>query len=312
VIRYVCKRILHGVGTILGVLVVTFLLFVVIGGDISEELAGPGASAKTIAEIRHEYGFDRPLLWGWDSQFVRHVKGAVTFRFGRARDRERIAAKIRRGVGPSLAVTVPILVGVVSICVGLSVVLALVRGGVWDTVGVVICTAGMSMPYLGYILLGQYFLAYKLGWFAVYYSPERGLAANVALPVLIGIAAGLGGELRFYRMMMLEQLEQEYVRAAFARGLSRSRVLFRHVLRNALVPIVTRISLALPFLFLGSVLLERFFGIPGLGSLVVEAVGRRDYFVINAMTYIGSVVFVVCQLLADICCCLLDPRVRLG
>lgn len=137
------------------------------------------------------------------------------------------------------------------------------------------------------------------------------MARNVALPVLIGIAAGLGGNLRFYRTVMLDQMQNDYVRTAFAKGLTRRRVLFKHVLKNAMIPVITRVVLAIPFLFLGSLLLERFFGIPGIGYLMVEAIGSRDYFVIGAMTYIGAILFVVFNLITDICYVLVDPRVCL-
>jgi len=169
----------------------------------------------------------------------------------------------------------------------------------------------MSIPYLGFILFGQYFLAYKWGLFPVFFSPELTTAQYVALPVLIGIAAGLGRNLRFFRTVMLDEMRNDYVRTAFAKGLTTRRVLFKHVLKNAMIPIITRVVLAIPFLFLGSLLLERFFGIPGLGYLMVEAIGSRDYFVISAMTYISAILFVVFNLITDICYSLVDPRVSL-
>jgi len=169
----------------------------------------------------------------------------------------------------------------------------------------------MSIPYLSFILFGQYFLAYKWGLFPVFFSPDLTMAQNVALPVLIGTAAGLGGNIRFYRTVMLDEMRSDYVRTAFAKGLTTRSVLFKHVLKNAMIPIITRVVLAIPFLFLGSLLLERFFGIPGLGYLMVEAIGSRDYFVISAMTYISAILFVVFNLITDICYCLADPRVCL-
>jgi len=293
------------------VLLLTFVLFTLVGGDISIEIAGKGATQETIDEIREEYGLNKPLFLSWDSQFVNHFKNALTFDFGRARDREPVINKIKRGVGPSLALTVPIFFGVVIISVSLSLVIAFVRGSVWDVSAVVICVAGMSIPYLSFILFGQYFLAYKWGLFPVFFSPDLTMAQNVALPVLIGIAAGLGGNVRFYRTVMLDEMRSDYVRTAFAKGLTTGRVLFKHVLKNAMIPIITRVVLAIPFLFLGSLLLERFFGIPGLGYLMIEAIGARDYFVISAMTYISAILFVVFNLITDICYSLADPRVCL-
>jgi len=212
-------------------------------------------------------------------------------------------------VGPSLALTVPMFFGVMIISVSLSLIIAFVRGSVWDTIAVVICVTGMSIPYLSFILFGQYFFAYKWGLFPVFFSPDLTTAQYVALPVLIGIVTGLGGNLRFYRTVMLDEMRSDYVRTAFAKGLNTRRVLFKHVLKNAMIPIITRVVLAIPFLFLGSLLLERFFGIPGLGYLMIEAIGSRDYFVINAMTYIWAILFVVFNVMTDVCYALVDPRV---
>jgi len=272
-------------------------------------MAGKGATAETIEEIREEYGLNKPLFLSWDSQFINHFKNALTFDFGRARDREPVIDKIKRGVGPSLALTVPMFFGVMIISVSLSLIIAFVRGSVWDTIAVVICVTGMSVPYLSFILFGQYFFAYKWGLFPVFFSPDLTTAQYVALPVLIGIVTGLGGNLRFYRTVMLDEMRSDYVRTAFAKGLNTRRVLFKHVLKNAMIPIITRVVLAIPFLFLGSLLLERFFGIPGLGYLMIEAIGSRDYFVINAMTYIWAILFVVFNVMTDVCYALVDPRV---
>ena len=306
---YIIRRLLYTIPIVFGVLLLTFVLFTLVGGDISIEIAGKGATQETIDEIREEYGLNKPIFLAWDSQFINHFKSALTFDFGRARDREPIIEKIKRGVGPSLALTVPMFFGVVIISVSLALVVAFVRGSVWDTLAVFICVAGMSVPYLSFILLGQYFLAYKWGIFPVFFSPDLTMAQYVALPVLIGIVAGLGGNLRFYRTVMLDEMRSDYVRTAFAKGLDTTRVLFKHVLKNAMIPIITRVVLAIPFLFLGSLLLERFFGIPGLGYLMIEAISSRDYFVINAMTYISAILFVVFNLITDICYSLVDPRI---
>jgi len=306
---YIIRRLLYTIPIVFGVLLLTFVLFTLIGGDISIEMAGKGATAETIEEIREEYGLNKPLFLSWDSQFINHFKNALTFDFGRARDREPVIDKIKRGVGPSLALTVPMFFGVMIISVSLSLIIAFVRGSVWDTIAVVICVTGMSIPYLSFILFGQYFFAYKWGLFPVFFSPDLTTAQYVALPVLIGIVTGLGGNLRFYRTVMLDEMRSDYVRTAFAKGLNTRRVLFKHVLKNAMIPIITRVVLAIPFLFLGSLLLERFFGIPGLGYLMIEAIGSRDYFVINAMTYIWAILFVVFNVMTDVCYALVDPRV---
>jgi len=306
---YIIRRLLYTIPIVFGVLLLTFVLFTLVGGDISIEIAGKNATQETINEIREEYGLNKPLFLSWDSQFINHFKNALTFDFGRARDREPVIDKIKRGTGPSLALTVPMFLGVIIISVSLALVIAFVRGSAWDVLAVFLCVAGMSIPYLSFILFGQYFLAYKWGFFPVFFSPDLTMAQYVALPVLIGITAGLGGNLRFYRTVMLDEMRSDYVRTAFAKGLGTRRVLFKHVLKNAMIPIITRVVLAIPFLFLGSLLLERFFGIPGLGYLMIEAIGSRDYFVINAMTYISAILFVVFNVITDICYALVDPRV---
>jgi len=309
VTTYIIRRLLYTIPTVFGVLLLTFVLFTLVGGDISIEIAGKNATPETIREIREEYGLNKPLFLSWDSQFINHFKSALTFDFGRARDREPVIDKIKRGAGPSLALMVPMFFGIIVISVSLSLVVAFVRGTVWDTLTVVICVMGMSIPYLSFILFGQYFLAYKWGLFPVFFSPDLTTAQYVTLPVLIGIVTGLGGDLRFYRTVMLDEMRSDYVRTAFAKGLATRQVLFKHVLKNAMIPIITQVVLAIPFLFLGSLLLERFFGIPGLGYLMIEAIGSRDYFVINAMTYLSAILFVVFNVITDICYVWVDPRI---
>lgn len=308
---YIIRRLLYTIPIVFGVLLLTFILFKVIPGDPALQMAGKAASPQVIEEVRQEYGLNKPLFLSWDSQFINHFKNALTFNFGRSLDRQRVIDKIKRGLGPSLAITVPMFIGTLFISVCLSLFVAYARGTVWDVLVVVICVAGMSIPYLSFILFGQYFFAYKWWLFPVFFEPDLPLYRCAALPVLIGIAAGLGANLRFYRTVMLDEMRSDYVRTAFAKGLSRRRVLFKHVLKNAMVPIITRVTLTIPYLFLGSLLLERFFGIPGLGYLMVEATSSRDYFVINAMTYISAILFVLFNLLADICYALVDPRISL-
>jgi peptide/nickel transport system permease protein len=294
------------------VLLVTFTLFNIVGGDVSDQIAGKAASKETRDEIRKEYGWDKPLFFAWDSQFNRHLINAVTFNFGRSwNDREMVIDKIKQGAGPSLSLTVPMFFGTVLISVSLALVVAFLRGTIFDVLAVLLCVAGMSLPFLSFILFGQYFLAFKWGLFPVFFWPDLSTIQYVTLPVLIGTAAGLGGELRFYRTVMLDEMRNDYVRTAFAKGLGPARVLFKHVLKNAMIPIITQVILAIPFLFLGSLLLERFFGIPGLGYLMVEAIGARDFQVIGAMTYIGAILFVVFNLITDICYALVDPRISL-
>lgn len=377
---YIIRRLLYMIPIVIGVLLVTFALFTLVGGDISQQIAGKNADAETIAEIRHEYGFDKPLFIGYEpletdhwqepsdpnyllpyidhaagapvivtdylkvtarekarqawlgglfwqrlgeghigqawkmlnfhSQFLAQFTNAFTFHFGRALDREKISEKILRGVGPSLSLTVPMFIGTLVISISFALIVAFLRGSVWDTTIVVLCVIGMSIPYLSFIIFGQYFFAYKLDWFPIFYAPDRPMAYSVVLPALIGIVAGLGSNLRFYRTIMLDEIRNDYVRTAFAKGLSTRTVLFKHVLKNAMIPIVTSVVLSIPYLILGSLLLERFFGIPGLGYLMLEAINARDFFVLNAMVFILALLIAVFTLLTDICYAWVDPRVK--
>jgi len=311
-ITYIVRRLLYTIPIVFGVLLITFVLFNVVRGDVTDLIAGKAASEETRAEIRKEFGWDKPLVFAFDSQLVNHFKGALTLDFGRSYiDRELIMDKIKRGAGPSLALTIPMFLGTLIISVSLSLLIAFVRGTKWDVFAVVICVAGMSVPFLSFILLGQYFLAYKWGLFPVFFWPDLKMSQYLALPIIIGIVSGLGGSLRFYRTVMLDEIGNDYVRTAFAKGLSTQTVLFKHVLKNAMIPIITQVVLAIPFLFLGSLLLERFFGIPGLGYLMIDAIGSRDDKIIMAMTYIGAILFVVFNVITDICYSIVDPRVCL-
>jgi peptide/nickel transport system permease protein len=314
---FIIRRLLYTVPIVFGVLLLTFVLFTLIGGDISYQIAGKNADAETIAEIRHEYGLDKPLFFGekgqrFNSQFFDHFRNALTFDFGYDLNRELIIERIGRGVAPSLALTVPMFLGTLAISISLALIVAFVRGSIWDVTVVVICVAGMSIPYLSFIIFGQYVFAYQLDWFPIFFVPDQSVWVSVALPALIGIAAGLGTSLRFYRTVMLDEMGCDYVRTAFAKGLSTQTVLFKHVLKNAMIPILTNVVLSIPYLVLGSLLLERFFGIPGLGDMMIQAINARDFFVLNAMTFIMSLLIVFFTLLTDICYAWVDPRVSLS
>ncbi len=314
---FILRRLLYTAPIVFGVLLLTFVLFTLVGGDISYQIAGKNADAETIAEIRHEYGLDKPLFVGekgdrFNSQFVAHFKNALTFNFGYDLNRELILERIARGVLPSLELTVPMFIGTLTLSISLALIAAFVRGSWLDVTLVVVCVAGMSIPYLSFIIFGQYVFAYQLDWFPIFYVPDQPIWVSVALPAMIGIAAGLGGGLRFYRTVMLDEMRCDYVRTAFAKGLATRTVLFKHVLKNAMIPIVTNVVLSIPYLVLGSLLLERFFGIPGLGDMMIQAINARDFFVLNAITFMMSLLIIVFTLLTDICYAWVDPRVSLS
>lgn len=308
---YIIRRILYMIPTIFGIMLITFILFNIVGGDVSDQYAGEFADRQTREEIRSQLGLDKPLFFAGDSQFLSHLKKAVTLDFGRARDKEKISDKLLKRAPYSLALTVPMLLGTMVISICLALVAAYFHDSFIDYLIVYLCMIGMSLPFLSFILFGQYFLAYKWGFFPVYFWPDLSAPLYLALPIIIGIVAGLAGNLRFYRTVMLNEIKSDYVRAAFAKGLSPAAVLFKHILKNAMIPIITRVVMSIPFLFLGSLLLERFFGIPGLGSLIVNAVAARDYQLLNAVVYIAAVLVAVFTVITDICYTLVDPRICL-
>ncbi len=319
---YIIRRLINAVPIIFGVMLITFVLFKVVGGDKSYEIAGKSASKEAIEAIRHEYGWDKPLFFNFkghsireffDTQLFDHLWSSMTLHFGKSiNDRRYISQIILEGAIPSLSITVPIFLIGLATSLSISLIVAYIRGTFMDKALVFLCVLGMSMPYLSYILVGQYYLAYKWGIFPVFgYESGWQKIYYVALPIIIGVASGLGGSVRFYRTVILDEIHADYVRTARAKGASQTRVLFKHVLKNAMIPVITQTVLAIPFLFLGSLLLERFFGIPGLGYLTIESINSRDYPVISAMTFIGSLLYVAGLIVTDICYALVDPRVEL-
>lgn len=245
----------------------------------------------------------------FDTQFFFFLRQVARLDFGISSSlNQPVIRLLAQGIGPSLALTVPILAFETVLAVGLALLCAFFRDRWVDRVFVVVAVALMSINYLVWIVAGQYVLGFRLGWFPVWgFESWRYLL----LPVGIGVISGLGGSLRFYRTIVLEELYKGYVRTAFAKGVSRRGVLFRHVLKNALIPILTNVALALPYLYTGSLLLESFFGIPGLGYLGVNAVNSSDVDVLRAIVLIGSVLYLAANLLTDVAYALVDPRVKL-
>jgi peptide/nickel transport system permease protein len=237
----------------------------------------------------------------------------LLFRFGRSqKTHEDIGRKIVQGMGPSLMLTVPIFLASIVIGLSLSLMVAYFRGTYLDLFGVVVCVAFMSVSILVYIFVGQLFLAKTLRLFPIYgYARGIHAARFLLLPIVIAIIKGLGSDVRFYRTILLEEIGRDYVRTARSKGLSENIILFKHVLKNAMIPVLTRTVLAIPFLFMGSLVLENFFGIPGLGNMTVEAASNGDTQVMAAMVYLGALLFAVGNLLTDISYTFVDPRIRL-
>ncbi len=243
-----------------------------------------------------------------------HFRRMLTFDFGNSdADNRPIVERLSKGAGPSLGLTLPLfgLGLVLGIWVGLFV--AFFRGTYIDTMGVLLCVLAMSVPILLYIIGAQYVIAKLLRWFPISgFDPSPELAARfLAIPILVGVVSGFGSSVRFYRTVFVEEVNRDYVRTARAKGASELRVMVRHVLRNSLIPILTNVVMSIPFLFTGSLLLEAFFGIPGLGSVTFDAIGANDFATLRTMVFIGALAFIVGQVLTDISYVLVDPRIRL-
>ncbi|NCA81316.1 MAG: ABC transporter permease [Opitutae bacterium] len=245
----------------------------------------------------------------FDSQLVDYAGRLLRLDFGTSTSLNRpVWSLLKAGVGPSLALTVPILLVELAVSLTLALLCAYRRGSWLDRGLVAACVGLMSVNYLVWIVLGQYVLAYRLGWFPVWgFESWR----NLLLPVVIGVATGLGANVRFYRTILLEEMHKDYVRTAFAKGLGAEQVLFKHVLKNALGPVIVNVALALPFLYTGSLLLESFFGIPGLGYLSLNAIHSSDVDVVRAVVLVGALLFTAANVLADVALAWVDPRVKL-
>lgn len=307
---YILRRLLYVIPVILGVCFIIFLLFNVVSPDPAMIMLGKHATEAQILELRSELGLDRP----WFVQYLDVVRQAFTFDFGRSwNTKQEISSMIKSGAIPSLTISVPafVLSGLISICI--SIIVAFKRGGPVDKVVVLICVAFMSISSLAYILFGQWFFAYQLGWFEIsgYESGFPNFVPYVILPVLISVILSVGPDVRFYRTVILDEIYQDYVRTARSKGLNERTIMFKHVLKNAMIPIITYVVIQIPFLILGALLLETFFSIPGLGGMTLNAVNSSDFPVIRAMTVLSALAYIIFSLLTDILYTLVDPRVRL-
>ena len=309
-LKYVARRLLEIVPTTVGILLLTFALFNVVGGSPAEVILGKNASAESIAAFNHKWGYDKPLIFSTDSQFVRFVGDLAKGDFGYSiENQEPVVDVLKRGVGPSLSLTVPILAGCVVFGLMFAMLAAATRGGWADKAILVGSAVLMSVNYVVWVLAGQFFLSYKAGLFPVWGYES---AFYLVLPVMIGILSSLGTDVRFFRTAILDEIYKPYVLTARAKGLSKTVIMTRHVLRNALIPIVTYVSLSIPYLFTGSLLLESFFGIPGLGSVSINAIHSADMAVVRAVVVLGALLYQFVNLLTDILYAFIDPRVRLN
>jgi peptide/nickel transport system permease protein len=309
-IQYIIRRLLYLIPVLLGVSLIIFLLFNLVSGDPTAVLLGKNATASQMAELREQLGLNKSLF----SQYLDVVKSAFTFDFGRSwATKQEISQMIIQGAYPSLTLTVPAFVIATILSLIISLVVAFYRGKGIDLFIRILCIAGVSISALAYILFFQYFFAYKLGWFEIsgfeYGFPN--FVPYIALPAIIFVLLSLGPDVRFFRTIILDEIYQDYVRTARAKGLSEVVILLKHVLRNALIPIITYVVIQIPSLILGALLLENFFSIPGLGGITLNALNASDFPVIKAMAILSSVLYIILSLVTDILYTFADPRVKL-
>ena len=315
---YVLRRLTYGVGVVFGVLFLLFLLFFTVTepDDIARKALGDKAPPEALEVWKANHGYDRPL-WPWqdwdENLLFDHYRRMLTFDFGLSdADDSPIIDRIEAGMGPSLSLTVPLLVLGLLVAIPLSLLVAFFRETYIDRMGVFLCVLAMSVSTLLYIIGAQFLIAKVLRWYPIsgFDTDLLMLPRFLAMPIIVGLLSGVGGDVRFYRTVFLEESSRDFVRTARAKGASEARIMTHHVLRNALIPILTRVVLAIPFLFMGALLLEAFFGIPGLGSLMVDAIQANDFSTMRTMVYIGSLLFILGQVATDISYGLVDPRVR--
>lgn len=321
---YLLRRALYALPILLGVNLITFALFFVVNSpdDMARmQLGNKHITQAAVEQWKAERGYDRPLLWNaeadglaraTDTIFYRNTLRLFLFDFGQSDSGRDIGFDIAQRMGPSLAVSVPVLILELALAIGLALAVAVLRGTYLDLWAVVLCVAMMSVSMLFYIIGGQ-FLFGKLLRLVPISGYDQGLAGFkfVALPVLVSVVAALGYGTRWYRTLFLEEINRDYVRTARAKGLGERAVMLRHVLRNALIPILTGVVVLLPSLFIGNLIIESFFGIPGLGSYTIEAIQSQDFAIVRAMVFLGSLLYIVGLLLTDVSYTLADPRVRL-
>jgi len=298
------------VPTLLGVLLLVFFLFKWFGGDPAEILAGLFATPQQLAAIRSQLGLERPV---WE-QFWLFIRQVVTFDWGSSwATNEAVSNIFATRLPATLTIMIPILILEVVLAVLAAIAVAYVRGSLTDRVIMVIITGALSVSFLVYIIVGQWLFSFKLGWFPVQGWSDSTLAnllVYAPLPVFLAVLVSLAPHTRLYRSFILDEIGQDYVRTARAKGLDENVVLLKHVLRNALIPILTNVSTQLPGVFIGSFLIEVFFSIPGLGREVFTAVNRSDYPVIQAVTVYLAALTMVINLITDLLYKLVDPRVQ--
>ena len=322
---YIIRRILYAIPILVGVNLITFTLFFVVNTPDNMARMQLGMKHVTPAAIeswKHERGYDKPLLYNdqaegmgklTDTIFYKKSLTLFAFQFGQSDSGRDVGYDIRQRMWASLAIAAPVFIIGIFVNITFALLIAFFRATYIDLWGIVLCVILMSISSLFYIIGGQ-FLIGKFLQLVPISGYQGGLDAFkfVVLPVLIGIVSGIGAGTRWYRTIFLEEMGKDYVRTARAKGLSEPLVLFKHVLKNAMIPILTGAVVVLPLLFMGSLITESFFGIPGLGSYTIDAINSQDFAIVRAMVFLGSVLYILGLVMTDISYTLVDPRIRLG
>lgn len=324
-IQYLIRRIFYSIPILIGVNVLTFVLFFVVNSpdDMARmNLGQKHVTPEAMEKWKHERGYDLPLLWNDKAQgldaiestiFYQKTLGLFVFKFGRSDSGRDIGADISQRMWPSLAIATPSLIVGLGVHISFALMLVFFRMTYLEFWGQALCVASMSISSLFYIIGGQYLIG-KLLLLTPISGYDSGLNSLkfLILPVTISVLSGIGSGVRWYRTLFLEEVEKDYVRTARAKGLSESHVLFTHVLKNAMIPILTGVVVILPLLFTGSLITESFFSIPGLGSYTIDAINLQDFAIVRAMVFLGSALYILGLLLTDISYTWVDPRVRLS
>ncbi|OAI52191.1 peptide ABC transporter permease [Betaproteobacteria bacterium SCGC AG-212-J23] len=322
-LAYIVRRVLYAILILIGVNLITFVLFFFVNSpdDMARmQLGAKYVTPDALQKWKADHGYDKPLLWnskasgpGKATETIFYEKSLrlFAFDFGAAEDGRNIGNEIRTRMGPSLALQIPVFVVALCVNITFALFLAFFRATYLDFWGVVLCVAMMSISTLFYIIGGQYLISKVWHLFPISgYAGGLDAWRFVLLPVIIGVVSSFGSSARLYRTLFLEEYSKDYVRTARAKGLAERVVMFRHVLQNAMIPILTGVVAAIPFLFMGALLSESFFGIPGLGSYTIDAIQAQDFAVVRSMVFLGAVLYIIGLLLTDISYTLVDPRVR--
>jgi peptide/nickel transport system permease protein len=322
---YIVRRVAYAVPILVGVNLLTFYLFFVVNSpdDMARmHLGVKRVTPEAIDKWKAERGYDKPLVYNTtatgtgratETIFFEKSLKLFAFNFGYSDDGRDISHDITQRMIPSLAIAIPSLLVGLLINITFAMLLAFFRGTYVDISGVILCVVLMSISAMFYIIGGQFLLGKLLRLMPISgYDVGLDAIKFLVLPVIIGVVSGIGSSTRLYRSFFLEEAGKDFIRTARAKGLKESRVLFRHLLSNAMIPIVTGVVVVLPLLFMGSLLLESFFAIPGLGSYTIDAINRQDFAIVRAMVFLGSVLYIIGLILVDITYTIVDPRVRLS